>query len=165
MAYPDPFRLRVLKALTAALQEITPANGYRHDLSTSVFRGRDLFGEDDPLPLVSILEATDEAGQDGAPHHSGYNKGTWGLLIQGFCEDDLDHPTDPAHYLMADVKQRLAAEQKRGAQFNILGMGGLVDQMTFTPGIVRPADAYSAKAYFWLKLDLVLVEDVTKPYE
>lgn len=165
MAFTDPFRLRVLKALTAALQEITPANGYKHDLSSSVFRGRDLFGEDDPLPMVSILEATDEQDQVQSPRGSGDNFGVWGLLIQGFAEDDPENPTDPAHYLMADVKKRLAIERQKGVSFNILGMGGLVDKLEFSPGIVRPADAYSAKAYFWLRLDLTVVEDVTKPYE
>jgi len=165
MAHTDPFRLRVLKALTTALQEITPANGYKHDLSSSVFRGRDLFGEDDPLPMVSILEATDEQDQVQSPRGSGDNFGVWGLLIQGFAEDDPENPTDPAHYLMADVKKRLAIERQKGVSFNILGMGGLVDKLEFSPGIVRPADAYSAKAYFWLRLDLTVVEDVTKPYE
>ena len=41
----DSKRLRTLKALTAHLEaEVTPANGYQHDLTKAVFRGRALFG-------------------------------------------------------------------------------------------------------------------------
>lgn len=165
MPHNDPFRLRVLKALTTSLKQITVANGYKHNLSTSVFRGRDLFGEDDPVPMVCILEATDEDAQFDSPRGSGDQYGDWPLLIQGFADDDPENPTDPAHYLMADVKRRLAEERKRGRGFDILGMGGVVDALEFSAGIVRPVDAYSAKAYFWLRLNLRIVEDVTKPYD
>lgn len=163
MPYSDPFRLRVLKALTAAIQEITPANGYKHNLSAAVFRGRDLFSDDDPVPMVSILEGPDEERQLVGPAESSLNAGKWPLLIQGFVDDDIQNPTDPAHYLLADVKQRLAVECRK--RRDILGMGGLVDKLEFSPGVVRPPDAISGKAYFWLRLDLTLVEDTYRPYE
>jgi hypothetical protein len=51
---------------TEALKEITVANGYAHDLATSAFRGRVIFGENDPVPMVSILRGSDPAGSSGA---------------------------------------------------------------------------------------------------
>lgn len=167
MAYPDPFRLRVLKALTATLQQITPANGYAHDLSAAVFRGRDLFGDDDPVPMLAILEAPDEMNQLDSPRGSGDQAGPWELLIQGFVEDDIANPTDPAHILLADVKKRLAHERRKAGDYKvgILDMKGLVDKLEFTPGVARPADGISGKAYFWVRVVLTVVEDVTLPYE
>lgn len=160
----DPFRLRILKALTEALEEINPDNGYTHDLRGSVFRGRDIFGEGDPLPMVSILEAVDEKAQLAPPKAGGTQAGPWELLIQGFLDDDLLHPTDPAHRLMAEVKKRLAQEKVRERQRNILGMGGKVADLNISPGVVRPPDEDSAKAYFWLRLTLEVVENLLDPY-
>lgn len=160
----EPFRLRVLKALTDALREITPDNGYCHDLSEAVFRGRAVFGESDPLPMVSILEAIDQKEQRPAPEAGVHFKGEWELLIQGFLDDDTENPTDPAHALMAEVKQRLVKERARDRQLNILGMGGKVTDLYFSPGVVRPPDEDSAKAYFWLRVTLVLVENLADPY-
>lgn len=160
----EPFRLRVLKALSAALEEINPDNGYTHDLRGNVFRGRDIFGESDPLPMVSILEAIDEKAQLPTPEAGPEGVGPWELLIQGFMEDDLVHPTDPAHFLMAEVKKRLVQERVRDRQRNILGMGGKVTDLRISPGVVRPPDEDSAKAYFWLRLTLNVVENNLDPY-
>lgn len=160
----DPFRLRVLKALTAALAEITPSNGYGHDLSGRVFRGRDIFGADDPVPMVSILEAPEDKAGSSGPPASGLSNGQWHLLIQGFVEDDFENPTDPAHLLMAEVKKRLVQEKVRDRQYSILGMGGKVTELAISPGVVRPADDVSAKAYFWLKITLSMVENHQDPY-
>lgn len=160
----DPTRLRILKAVTAALQEITPANGYKHDLSTSVFRGRAVFGYSDPLPMVSVLEDVNEAAQQETAKPNPVQAGPWTLLVQGFCEDDKDNPTDPAHRLMADVKRRLVEERVRDS-FKILGMGDTVTDLKLSHGVVRPPeDGVSDKAYFWLRMTLDVVEDVTKPY-
>ena len=161
---PDPFRLRVLKALTAALEEVTPANGYEFDLSGKVFRGRDTFGDRDPLPLISILEPIEEQPQLAAPQSSGQSSGPWELLVQGFVEDDFNHPSDPAHRLMAEVKKRLIQERVRERQYNILGMGGKVTDLRISHGIVRPPDDISGKAYFWLRVTMVVVENLLDPY-
>ncbi|AET42305.1 hypothetical protein SDSG_00040 [Ruegeria phage DSS3-P1] len=53
---PDSFRLTTLKALTSALEEITIANGYQHDLADRVHRGRVTLTQEDEIPLVTILE-------------------------------------------------------------------------------------------------------------
>ena len=160
----DPFRLRVMKALTAALEEIGPAAGYQFDLSGKVFRGRDIFGDSDPLPMVSILEAIEEQAQITAPQAGPTSTGPWELLIQGFVEDDFQNPTDPAHRLMAEVKKRLVQERIRDRQYNILGMNGQVTDLKISHGVVRPPDEVSGKAYFWLRLTLVVVENLQDPY-
>lgn len=160
----EPLRLRILKALTAALQEITIANGYASDLGAHVYRGREYFGDDQPLPMVAILESPDEDFQEPAPRFSGANAGTWRIFIQGWVEDEMENPTDPAHILMADVKKRLAIEGKLALKHNAFGMGGAVDSLAFTPGVVRPPDAISGRAYFWVVLHLRVVEDMTNPY-
>lgn len=162
----DPLRLRILMALTTALAGITPANGYQHDLTGKVFRGRSIFSEDDPIPMVSILEAIEQEPLRDIqmPTGAGVVQGPWDLLVQGFVEDDPENPTDPAHRLMADVKKRLAAERLRSRQRDILQLGNAVTDIVFSPGIVRPADEVSNKAYFWLRVRLSLVENLMAPY-
>lgn len=170
-----PLRLRILEAITAALKEITPANGYKYDLSENVFRGRMWYGEDDPLPLVSILEEPLPINQymagQGPRGDGSESKGSWALMIQGFVEDDKFNPTDPAHYLLADVKKRLAIARKRSVsahahnRYNLLGMGGAVENLIIGAGVVRPPDYdVSSKAYFWLTITLTVVEDLEDPY-
>ncbi len=162
----DPFRLRVLKALTTALEEITPDNGYSHDMRGKVFRGRDLFGDSDPVPMLCILESVEQTTplESSQPRGGGESRSYWDLQIQGFLDDDFDNPTDPAHFLLAEVKKRLVEERIRDRQYNILGMGGRVLDMQFSPGIVRPADELSSKAYFWLRLTLSVMENLNDPY-
>lgn len=159
----DPFRLRVLKALTAALEEIVPT-GHTESLSGKVFRGRDLFGDDDPVPMLSILEAVDEKAQVAPPVSGTTYTGPWELLIQGFVDEDRLHPSDPAEFLMADVKVRLIQERIRDRDYNILGMGGKVTGLEISQGVVRPPDDISGKAYFWLRLTLKIVENLADPY-
>lgn len=190
MPQTDPFRLRVLKAITAALKTITVDNGYRHNLADVisfehgvtiteefVFRGRQQFGDDDPLPMVSVLEhprALDP--QTTASDQKQDRVGEWDLLIQGFVEDDPKNPTDPAHYLVADVIACLATEGKRrkpsldggAGEPDILGLGYVmpcVTKITIGSPVVRPADGVnSSQAFFWLTLTLTLAEDVEKPF-
>lgn len=158
---PRPFRLRVLDVITDAIANVSPANGFHHDLSASVFRGRLAYGPNDPIPMVSILEdprAVDLLAAQGIATV----KGEWTLLIQGFCEDDLENPTDTAHYLAADVRAALAPlASPVGHTRNYLGLGAsrpCVDAIQIGFPIVRPPDDFSAKAYFWLPLKLKLVE-------
>lgn len=160
----DPFRLRVQKQLTAVLEQITPANGYQFNLSNAVFRGRDVFDRNDPLPMVSILESINEKTGLMSPMAGSKVKTPWELLLQGWCEDDKDHPTDPAQRLLAEVKKRLVEERRRQDGYDILGMGGMITEIKFSTGVVRPADEVSAKAYFWLKVELEMVEDLLDPY-
>ena len=169
MTQDVPFRLRVLQNLTSVLEGVKQQNGFRHDLEGSVFRGRAVYGESDPLPLVSILDAPEQpAGLD----HQGSGKQLvdWTLVVQGFADDDPLNPTDPAYYLEADVKMALAREKAaRGGtgegDNDLLGMGGRVDDIRIGQGVRRPPEAnVSSKAFFWLLLHLTILEDLIDPY-
>lgn len=168
MPATDPLRLRILKALTAALQEITVANSYKTDVGNDVHRGRVIFGESDPLPMLSILEVPIPIEQIEPPADSEFSSGGWELMIQGFVEDDRENPTDPAHFAMADVKRRLVIEKRKAYESRpedgILGFGNYVTGLKIGAGVVRPPDEISAKAYFWLTIQLDVVEDLSDPY-
>lgn len=172
MPLSNPLRLEIHKRLTAILEEITVANGYVSDLEGKVFRGRAVFGESDPLPMVSILEVPIPIDQRPEPGDSTYGSGGWELMVQGFAVDDRDNPTDPAHVMLADVKKRLAIERKKlswgptqGPSAGILGLGRTITNIKIGPGVVRPPDEISAKAYFWLTIELELAEDLEDPYQ
>lgn len=180
-----PFKKRVLIALTNALAEITPANGYATDLGEfthddgaqmrRVYRGRAFFGDGDPLPMVAVLERPDPADELAEPpRDSQTGSYDWNLIVQGFVEDDKDDPTDTAYALLADVRHRLGLERarkdaERGRIPDPFGFGGnrkrnRIEELSFGPGIVRPADEVSAKAYFWLGVTLKTIEDPLFPF-
>ena len=161
----DPFRLRVLKRMCEALEEIHPGNGYIHDLRNAAFRGRDAFGDNDPVPMVCLLESIEEDEQVPSPTTAAQNYGPWTIQVQGFVTDDRRNPTDPAHRLMAEVKKRLVEERRRERGMDILGLGSRITDLAISRGIVRPADEISDKAYFWLRVRLTLVENLADPYE
>lgn len=172
---PNPLRLEVQKRLTALLEGIDTSDGYviaagySGNLVGAVFRGRAMFGDSDPLPMLSVLEVPIPLDQIPAPRDSGYSSGRWELMVQGFVQDDRENPTDPAHILLADVKRALALESRK-ANYpgpdtqGILGLGRQVTAIFIGPGVVRPPDELSAKAYFWLTITLDLAEDLTDPY-
>lgn len=174
--HDDPFRLRVQKAICAQIKTVAPANGYRFDLTDfvdeagrpqrRVFRGRDDFGSNDPLPMVSILEDPRAMDADNGPEQSAATKGKYRIFIQGFVEDDRDDPTDPAHRLAAEVICALV-EAKRDHR-NILGLGAkkpCVTEMTIGQPVVRPADnEVSSVAFFFVAVTLHLVEDMERPF-
>lgn len=174
----DSKRLATLKALTAYLaSEITPDNGYKHDLSVedAVIRGRLKTTESDPLPQVSILESPNP---DRFPNRAGdpdnieiEQKDNWTLFVQGWVDDDKRNPTDPAYELMADVKKALARLVAMRPEFgtavypeNYL-LGGLIYGLEFEPGTVRPPDQNSAKAFFWMHVILKFTENVNDPFD
>ena len=161
---PDSKRLRILKALTAHLENITPANGYNHDLTGAVFRGRDQFGSKDPIPMVSILEYLRPDQQEDRPSNQNKNRENWHLLIQGFVSDDYQNPTDPAHGLLADVKKSLAEIRDETSPVYRLG-NKLIADLYMDGGIVRPPDEASAKATFYLRVIIDFVEYTHDPYE
>ena len=169
-----PFRLTVLKNLTTCLEGINPDNGFEFDMRPTakpgnriqrkVFRGRAKYGKNDPIPMLSILEAPIPQDAVTTRGENELSTGAWELLIQGFCDDDLDDPSDPAHCFMAEVKAQLVREKRRERGNNILGMQGRISEMYIGQGSVRPADEASDKGFFWLTLTIRLVDNLADPY-
>lgn len=172
----NPFRLRCMLNLTARFETIerveSDASPYAYNLAPDVdvggrvFRGRAIFGENDPIPMLSILEDPRAFDMVHGPGGSEITDGDWPLIVQGFVDDDFENPTDPAHWLMADVKRVLAAARKESG--NLLGQGAkapMVDKIAFGAGVVRPPDnEVSTKAYFLLPVILSVVEDHENPF-
>lgn len=162
-----------MKAVTEVIKSITPANDYAHDLSDytdeagrsalRVFRGRDLFGASDPLPMVSILEDVRELDlMEGGDTQVGQFK----LLIQGFVPDDPMNPLDPAYHLAADLVTALVRAKKDTR--DILGLGyrkPCVSGLRIGSPICRTADGnVSTVAFVFLPVTLTLVEDLESPF-
>lgn len=162
----DTFRLTVLKALTAALEEITPANGYEHDLAGKVYRGRMTFTEEDAPPFLSIMEPPQDPDSLAPTTGSAVAETKLPLLIQGFVDDDRDNPTDPAYRLLGEVQKRLAQEKVRGRGFDIFGLEkGRVMGLDLGRGVVRPPDELvSDTAFFWLPVTLTIGENLHDPF-
>lgn len=168
-------RLATLIALTTFLKnEVSVANGYKHDLAGKVFRGRMFYTNDDPVPMVSILENIDP---DRYPRRAGgdfeakITAEDWVLLIQGWAKDDKENPTDPAYELMADVRKALAKLEKRSRPDEVqvenpnYRLGGLIVGMTMEPGIARPpVEQVSSRAFFWMRIAFKFVENPNDPY-
>lgn len=171
---PVPFRLRVLRSLTELIETVNPTNTlidengdekpFSYDMRKSVFRGRMKYGPNDPIPMISILEAPIPQEANVARGENTKSTAPWEILIQGFVDDDPDNPTDPAHELMAEVKVVLTRSKHQDRGTNMLDMGGRVFEMNIGQGSVRPADEYNERAFFWLVLTIRVTEDLDKPY-
>lgn len=165
----NPIRLEIMTRMADALKEITIANGYKVEIGDSVYRGRGVYGDETPLPALSILEAPIPLDQLPSAKNNTSQAGQWELVVQGWVKDDRVNPTDPAHVLLADVKQRLAREKRKSdwdePEDGIFGLGRFVTGLYIGPGVVRPPEEISAKAYFWLTITLDIAEDMAEPYE
>ena len=159
----DPKRLDILKKLTAHLQTITVANGYSHELATAVFRGRTVFDDQYPVPMLSILESP-RALETIATSDFQARKDEWQLLVQGWVTDDQVNPTDPAYLLADDVEKcltRLITTTNDGSGRDQYPaeylLGRSIAAITFGPSIVRPPiEQVSSKAFFYLPVTLTL---------
>lgn len=170
---PLPFRLRVQQALTIALRQIHPDNGFHFDLTDplSVVRGRVVFSEEDTPDNdtnVTILEEPFSFDRDFLPCSSEANTEPYGLVIQGFTPDDPQHPTDRAQILMADIRKRLALlkrdEAVRGQRiFRIGTRENSVVGVDFDGGIVRPVEDTSRLCHFWIRVSFNISEDFSAP--
>lgn len=157
------YRLDALRRLTNFLKEVTPENGYSHDLTLNVFRGRSVFGGEDPVPLISILENP----RSDIGSHAGEveRKDGLGLLIQGWTFDDHENPTDPAYELMDEIERHL---ERISVCSPINGqpifpddymLGRTIADIRVHPGVVRPPmEGVSSKAFFYLPVTLTLVK-------
>lgn len=167
-------QLDILKRLSAHLEGITPANGYDWDMTGRVFRGRMFYGEDDPLPMIALLEyLSPDIDLQTAAENRVLRQETWIILVQGFVQQDPSNPTDPAYQLKAAVERRLSETiaTKNGdpsvppAYMLGLHKDGIV-HIAIGPGIVSvpregPASAY---AFFYLPVGITRAIDLTDPF-
>lgn len=168
-----PFRLAVLKALTALLEQTTgtDVDGLPHNLVGQVFRGRTEFGDETVLPALSILEAPNPDIGNFAGNGEAM-RDNWVLLIQGWAKDDKMNPSDPAYYLAAATVAQLGkivATKEDGsgrpADKVAYQLGGLIDTLQVGPYVVRPLDnKASSRAFFYLPIRIGLAQTIAEPY-
>ena len=161
----DTKRLLLLKSLcNYLLTEIKTANSYNFDLAAA-YRGKKNFGKEVKLPAIAVLE---NFNPDRLPETIGGVVGTKHkydqiYLINGWAEGgDVEQEEDSAHLLMGDVKQalgKLLVPRNQSGFFD-----GLANTLSIEPGVVRPPDEQSEKAYFWMRIRLEVVEKVGDPY-
>lgn len=164
----DTKRLLLLKAITDYLQStIKQEDGYNFTLAKA-YRGKKNFGKEVKLPAVVVLEnfnpdrVPSEIG--GLPVGKTY-KYDQIYLINGWAdasEVGAEEDEDAAHMLMGDVKKALGALFVPRNQSGFFD--GLATTLSIEPGVVRPPDEQSEKAYFWLRIRLEIVEKVGDPY-
>lgn len=178
---PDSKQLKILKALTMHLEGINPSNidpdaltpgeHYDLDLTNKVKRGRTVFGVDQPVPFIAILEKHVPNPTVGVGYERVKRKEDWDLLLQGFVEDDTANPFDPAYDLKGVVEHRLSQivaltpGDGKPAFPDVYMLGGLITDLTIGQGIVSPPkDGVSAKAFFYMPVRLCVVTDVSNPF-
>lgn len=169
----DPFRLTVLKRLTAVLEETLDPPAEFNTVG-KVQRGRLLTGEESSLPYITVVEAP-RSGFNAYVGGQEATKTTWPLLVQGYCNDDLKEPTDALYRFGHEVSLRLAAitamkddgsGREAYPQFHMLGRDDenrpLIAAFEFGPLIVRPQDpAQSVKACFYLPVTITFAREVS----
>lgn len=168
-----PIRLRVQEKLSEVLGSISPENGYVSDLSGEgqVVRGRLFLGDDEPVPMVSIVEPPLAIEQIRSAPRNTARAGDWDILIQGWVRADELNPTDPAYILSSEVCQALARQTTlpsgrpgSGIGPNLLGLGPKITEMHIGAPVVRPPDHESRHAQFYLLLTLKISEDMANPF-
>lgn len=164
----DTKRLLLQKAICAyLLAEITIANGYNFNLQAA-YRNKRRFGKEMQLPSVAILE---NFNPDRAPETIGGMNGTKQqydqiFLLNGWADDsdeDAQEHGDAAQNLLGDVKKALGKLIMRSAEQEGY-FGKLAIELRIEPGVVRPPDEQSSKAYFWMRIQMKIVEKVGDPY-
>lgn len=157
-----PKRLLILQAMSDMLSQISVANGYRTDVA-QVVRGRAVISDNEPTPMVSIIEAPVtheqmEFAGNGYAIHAG-----WQLLVQGWAKDDPAHPTDPVYPLLYDVRRCLAQMVDRDNKDRYLlkqpDGSFLIHKASIGFGMVRPPTPnISSRAFFYLPVEVDLAE-------
>lgn len=165
---PKPTRLRVLIGLTDVLKGITRAEGYAFDIGENVYRGILNYGDEEKgKTFLSIIEPPAPPDQQPLPGEGGTDlTGDWDLVIQGFTPEDRMNPSDPAQYLLADIKRALGLHRRANGRGNrpYFGMPGTVLDIQVGAGTVRPPDELSISAYCYLLVRLKIAEDTADPY-
>lgn len=149
----DTKQLVIMQRLTTLIEGITPANGYDYDLTGRVYRGKSVFGANETVPFISILESLrpDPTPLEAGPERM-IREEDWELLIQGWAKTNEAFPTDDLYNLKGALEKRLSRIVARDAAGNPAfpddyrlgrdGTGprsGLVTGARIGPGVVRAA--------------------------
>lgn len=156
-------KLEILKELTALLKTVKSdgnENINAYSLENAVFRGRTVYGDNDPVPLVSILEAKGANFADFADDEKIANKTGWNLLIQGWADPvNPENETDAVYELVNDVICALnkinAIRFETGNPLypEFYRLGGKIIELTLGDEVVRPSEnELSSKAFFYLPI-------------
>lgn len=160
---PDtPIQISVLEAIQDRLESITKGDEYHFTLKDRVFVGRPVFDENDPIPMISILEVPLPPEQRMVPKGSNLVSGKWELFIQGWVkEEDRNSKflTKQAYCLKQDVQRALLRERKNfdrvGVADPLFGCREIQD-FHLDRGVVRPDEERSTTAFFWMPLTIDL---------
>ena len=168
----EPLRLAVLKKITALLETVTVANGYLYDLTGCVFRGRTAFGDNDPIPLISLLEGDSPEVVNLAGANRTQRERQWSIILQGWVENDHKNPSDPAYYLAAEVERclgQITAVNRLGdaevPEWYYLGGDLKVTSFAIGAPVIRPpTEGVEKHATFYMPLLIGLAEKAGEPY-
>lgn len=155
----DSKRLQILKALTTHLEAMT---GY--DIVGKVWRGRTRPADESQQPFLILFEMPPEYEERADQQ---VQQMPWYIGIQGYVRPDGQHPTDPAHQLMAAVKQQIGKLLDDGGAQNPPPeylLNGLVEDIRVDGGMCFEPDETTNCCFFALKLTFTIVEDLENPY-
>lgn len=171
----DSYRLLVLKRLTTLLEGtvITPVTGIElpANLTGKVFRGRAVYGDNDPETMLSILESPRPGDSRYAGTEGEARLDEWLLLLQGMCPEDKVHPSDPVYSMADDIEKRLSRITDTGQPMGgplypehyMLGPHPTVsDERVITsfqhsaPVIRPPVEKVSSRCFFYMFLQVGL---------
>ena len=165
----DSYRLTILKRLTVLLEGIVPTAidgvALPSTLAGVVFRGRSVYGDKDPITMLSILEAPRPFGAVFSADDKN-RKETWPLLLQGWCPDAKINPTDNVYSLLEDceIRLQLVVQDDIGLPNShymlgdsLDGDGKLITSFQAGPPVVRPpTEGVSSKSCRYVPLQVGL---------
>lgn len=167
-----PDELIILERLRTLLEETViegADNGFGgtffNTIQDCVYVGRPVFDDNDPVPLISILEVPLPDKQIKPPSRSGLGNlaGPWDLVVQGWAKNDRD-PEDriynrETYCLRQDVHCALAQERRKlDRAINREPLFGIprIKDFYWERGVVRPDDERSDTSFFWFPLTIEL---------
>lgn len=166
----DSYRLVVMKRLTTLLEGVVPSTQPTWtDMTGKVFRGRAVFGANDPDTMLSILEAPRPQGASAIDGDQARNE-TWLLLVQGWTIDNKVNPSDPVYSLADEVENQLdrITRTARGTGMPLYpehymlgaaldGDGYLITRFSKGSPVIRPPTPnVSERCFFYLPLQVGL---------
>lgn len=144
----------IAQRLTARLQAITQANGYRTDLGLCVYRGRLAIDEDTPQS-VTVAEL-DEAALQKPGRRSALCKLTQRYAIEALSLCDPDHPNDTAHDLIHDMQRAIFGPLDPS-------LGGAAMDLRYLTRRINPRDFGTTRVLAAIEIEVDYVEDLTAP--